>query len=100
MIDEIDWNFYNTYPILYPICSTLGIAKEEIDEMVDKIWNNWKLNLKYDKKQTQIILKMIIFRLDKIGETIKDLHYYKNASDEILETVFGIRQIEIVKAIV
>lgn len=87
-MEEEDWIFIDEYPRIYPIASIMGISKNCIDQLFDKMdCSVWiRENLSHNNKQLH--LSMVMKRLHYINSPFS-LESYKGKSIETIEAVFG-----------
>lgn len=95
MITNIDWNYCNTYPRIYPIATVMGIPKERIDELFNRMKYSLWIREHLDENRIQLHLAMCMKRLNYFNLPF-DFESYKKADIDTLTRVFGKRNIRFI----
>lgn len=87
-MNNIDEDFLQSYPKLYPLAYAMGIKKDELDEIFEKLDKVTWIDQTLDHNRKQLQLRMMMARLNHF-ELPFNLEEYKNSSDEDIEKIFG-----------
>jgi uncharacterized protein (DUF1919 family) len=78
MIKEIDSEFYNKFPRVYPTAETFGFNQEDIEKMINILKNDDCCPSIYSEAMFELVIKMIFVRLnlqrDDFYKYINQLH--------------------------
>lgn len=90
---EEDSEYLEAYPRLYPIASTYGITRENVDYLFSKMEESTWLKTQTNHTQRQNHLHSMFARLNYYDNSY-DLQKYKEMNQEKLRELFGLSNVK------